>query len=378
MQKTILLLMSCLAVFMACSNPERKSSVEHRPETAINLSDSLRGKTSELFLTYSPVQLYLPSGWESDKNVLMFLFDPAGAPSTPLNLYRNLAHQKNIALACAPGIRNQTPLESSVSLAANLLDSLIYVLKPASIYLAGFSGGSKVAMLLAERRTDVSRIIYSGSGISLSSPNNHTSWIGIIGQRDMNYTEMINLHLGMQAEGMNAMLLEWPGGHEWPAEKYMEWALISDLNDLPEKRLFTNSEKKKELRDKEEQLKSYYLKALGTQPSSWWINEMKILRERAAFDREGVYERLKGFISLACYSLGNRAVREYNTAAAGPIIEVYGIADPENPDADILRARYLLLLGKPDAAKEALKSAGIKGYNKFNELDPELRALFNP
>lgn len=370
--------MACLPVFMSCRNAESKPSGLNKSETASNQTESLQGKTTELFQNFSPVQLYLPSGWESGRDELLFLFDPGGVPAAPLALYKQLADRQKIGLACASGIRNQLPLESCVSLADRLLDSLIGVLQPARTSLAGFSGGAKVAMLLADRRTDVNRTIYCGSGVEIKASNSGSSWIGIAGMRDMNYTDLIGLHLGMQAAGMNALLLEWPGGHEWPSEKYMEIALKKDLNDIPPGKLFADSEKKQKLREKEERLKGFYLQAIGTQPSSWWINEMKILRERAVTDREGIYERLKGFISLACYSLGTKALREYNTAAAGPIIEVYGIADPENPDADVLMAKYLFMLGKTDAAKESLKSAGIKGYNKFQELEPELRALFNP
>jgi len=45
-----------------------------------------------------------------------------------------------------------------------------------------------------------------------------------------------------------------------------------------------------------------------------------------------MFERLLGFVSLACYSISNNALQQNNWEIAGKILAIYQLADPGNTD----------------------------------------------
>ena len=53
-----------------------------------------------------------------------------------------------------------------------------------------------------------------------------------------------------------------------------------------------------------------------------------------------MFERLLGFVSLACYSISNNALQQNNLDVAGKILAIYQIADPGNTDCEKFHAIY--------------------------------------
>jgi len=70
----------------------------------------------------------------------------------------------------------------------------------------------------------------------------------------------------------------------------------------------------------------------------WWKKEIANLNSKKKTDP--MFERLLGFVSLACYSISNNALQQNNWEIAGKILAIYQLADPGNTDCQKFYAIY--------------------------------------
>jgi len=92
------------------------------------------------------------------------------------------------------------------------------------IYTAGFSGGSRLATAIAVLTKQIQGVIACGAGFS---PNtNHQpflkekfDYVGLVGEKDMNYQEMLKVRGWLNKLGMNNELFINRDDHGWPPSK---------------------------------------------------------------------------------------------------------------------------------------------------------------
>lgn len=97
--------------------------------------------------------------------------------------------------------------------------SLVFSIDLHRIYTSGFSGGSRVASMVALQNKIISGVIGCGAGFPGENDfRNSTSfcYIGLAGNRDMDYIEMCDLAKMMDGQGMKIELRIFDGGHSWP------------------------------------------------------------------------------------------------------------------------------------------------------------------
>jgi hypothetical protein len=178
--------------------------------------------------------LYLPKKF--DKNTpasIVFIFEPAGRGKVGILPFIEAAETYNYILVCSNDSRNG-PFETNIDIVNRLFGSVFtsFLLNEERIYVAGFSGGSRLASALAVLSKKITGVIACGAGFSsylLHKPMTKAdySYVGLIGEQDMNYQEMLSAQDWLDGLQMYNELFINGDGHSWPASdqilKAFDW-----------------------------------------------------------------------------------------------------------------------------------------------------------
>lgn len=122
-----------------------------------------------------------------------------------------------------------------------------------------------------------------------------------------------------------------------------------------------------------------YLDAFTENDSLWWKKEISLIDGKAGPDQDpfmrDMYSRIRGFLGIACYSLGNQAVKEQNPEKLNKILAVYRLLEPDNSYILYLSAFPYYWKGDNATASAMLQKAVKAGFNDMalmNNSFPEI------
>jgi len=174
--------------------------------------------------------LYLPSNYAPNLNFpCIVLFDAHARGILPLNKYKNLAEKYGYILVASDNSKNGLSSEVTGKYAESLLAEARtrFNTDPARVYIAGFSGGSRVAGDAAMADGNVAGVIGCSAGFSGSGQGGGKfDYAGFAGEQDFNLLEMEALDQQLQAHGFVHQLFTFPGIHGWPPAENMEMAML--------------------------------------------------------------------------------------------------------------------------------------------------------
>jgi pimeloyl-ACP methyl ester carboxylesterase len=167
--------------------------------------------------------LYLPSDYHTSDNEywpVIYAFDAAGRGSLPVELFSEAAETFGYIIA-GSNISENGPWETILKATEMMITDIEsrFKVDKARRYAAGFSGGARVAAALAVMYGTFEGVIGCGAGFSPNYPPNFDmqfSYIGLIGNRDYNYQEMMLLDDKLSTFRIDHYICEFPGSHEWP------------------------------------------------------------------------------------------------------------------------------------------------------------------
>jgi predicted esterase len=283
------------------------------------------------------VALYIPKQFSASKHLPLIIFlDPHGAGELPLQKYQQLADQYQVILAGSNNCKNEIPFEKNLQFAEHIINQIhqCIAFDSTKLALSGFSGGAKLALIEGFHNPAVSTIIYTGAVVPIESTQNSKQLIGFAGERDMNYTDLIQFNRSLPNNIPHA-LINWNGKHEWPDATIFTEAFTNFINGtLSANKAYVPNISDAQV-EKEQQEKQNYLQAFQQKDLNWWKNAIQSLNDKKTADP--MYERLLGFISLACYSFAGSSLQQHNLTAAKKIVTIYLWADPQNKDAQKFR-----------------------------------------
>ncbi|MGB5229466.1 MAG: hypothetical protein WBN55_14465, partial [Eudoraea sp.] len=152
---------------------------------------------------------------------ILFIFEPAGRGRLGVETFIEASETYGHILVCSNNSRNG-PYDRNFNIAANLFDHVFsrYKIDENQMVLAGFSGGSRLAWSIALAGGNIAGVLACGAGISeIQQPilqRQEFSYVGICGNRDMNYREMQDLNTYMSKVTYDHTLFTFDGGHIWP------------------------------------------------------------------------------------------------------------------------------------------------------------------
>lgn len=176
--------------------------------------------------------VYVPSSYDAKKRYpIIYFFDPHGAGNFPLELYKSLADKYGYILAGTYGSQNGMQwkdIEKAVQ--AFMQDSWQHLsIDNNRIYTFGFSGGARVACSVAIYDGGITGVAACGGGFPERNPNIRQpfTFIGFVGEKDFNYTEMKQLDNELDQSPLTHQLVVYRGKHQWPpvevAEQAFQW-----------------------------------------------------------------------------------------------------------------------------------------------------------
>lgn len=189
--------------------------------------DSLTVKDS-ISETFS---LYLPSSFEVSKSwPVVFVFDMKGRGKQALSMFRVAAEEQGYILAASNNVRDSLQISKNI-IVANRMFNTVFSMLPIHknrIYTGGFSGGGRFSTLIPTFIKGVQGVLACGAPVAntqVLSSKNPFHFIGVVGNADYNYSEMLLIEKVLDDKKFPNQLLVFDGEHEWPTTENLVKAL---------------------------------------------------------------------------------------------------------------------------------------------------------
>ncbi|NWK55414.1 hypothetical protein HW115_07310 [Verrucomicrobiaceae bacterium N1E253] len=172
--------------------------------------------------------LYLPKSLVKGKKYpVLYIMSPGGGGGGTAKRYVAGAERNGWILAVSKQSKNG--FNKSSDAITNMMDHVQASLPidKERVYVTGFSGGSRMAYLISQRRKEVTGVIACGAGGKIGSRKQVV--YGLCGSNCFNRTDMANAFKGVSHKG--AVLRYFPGRHAWANGELCEDA-ITHLNGV--------------------------------------------------------------------------------------------------------------------------------------------------
>jgi dienelactone hydrolase len=187
--------------------------------------------------------LYLPSNYSPDRQwPMIFAFDPAARGQVPVTLLKEAAEKYGYIVVGSNNSRNG-PARPQVDAADAMMKDVAarFPLDARRVYTTGFSGGARVATIVALLCGDcIAGVIAQGGGFPQTvGPSSETrfAYFATIGDGDSNYSELFELTQRMEELKLPNRLRVFTGPHRWaPREVQLEAVEWMELRAMTEGR----------------------------------------------------------------------------------------------------------------------------------------------
>jgi len=371
--------------------------------------------------------IYIPENTGDKRLPVIVFLDPHGKSSEALRKYCLLADQYQIALVGFDYSANGVAYDSIVKKFGPWLKEL-YEIAPvdtANLYVAGFSGGARVASMLEFEVSQIKATALCGAG-----PSNISYWnlmdhpvMFFCGTGDFNYNEISSVHNSPEISRKNALHV-FRGKHAWPPVESFEdfFMLINRLHKGPVKNSETKilAKTRASLKENRPDLALFsavsgiyaldksaapQLKALSDsigksisetfekefiatmQKESEQQNQIQLLyhnldstkykaflngidselRKDSISLQADMNYRLKAYCGMVAYSFCNKAYHD-KSPNLYQLLKMYEFTEPENTDMLVLFSVYYAGLNDCNNARIQLNKAKRAGFKDLKSL----------
>jgi hypothetical protein len=208
-----------ISLFMSCASGHRSHL---NGESMIKPGEILPqvSCTSDTLVKYA---LFLPSAFTPERSwPLLICFDPHAEGLLPVNLFREQAEKYGFILVGSNTSKNGMSINETTTIYRKILSDLQnqFPVDSLSVYVAGFSGGSRVAGAIAITEGNIAGVIGCGAGLPNinQQPVKPFSYLAVSGIQDFNYNELKQVDESLEKAGYIHHLLIFDGIHQWPTK----------------------------------------------------------------------------------------------------------------------------------------------------------------
>ena len=175
--------------------------------------------------------LYLPTSFENtDKWPVLFVFDLQGRGKQALRMFKGAAEKQHYILAASNNLFDSLSISQNILIANRMFNKVLSVfpIQANRVYTAGFSSGARMASLVPSFIKNIEGVISCGASLpntDLLTSKNSFHYIGIVGNEDFSYPDMLDAETILNKLKFPNNLLVFDGGHTWPNPSYLEKAL---------------------------------------------------------------------------------------------------------------------------------------------------------
>ncbi len=421
-----------IPLFHACSGPLGITPVEVAYREII--ADSVLAHPENRY------QILVPEGLDASRALpLVIVIDAHGDGAMAAGKFRPAVRHFPCLVAGSDLIRNN--IQGYEKALMQLLDDIMkkYPVDRQNIIISGFSGGARMAFAFA-LHYPVRGVLMCGAGPGEEGPS--CPVYAISGRGDFNFSEQYVRPDPRSLSDDRFTADYFHGIHEWPGPQQLSDALffllreMKQMDPLRKKRsdellrmadsLETsgdrimawksiekaakisvgNGEKERALQkgeallneatfrdairtlehdlQQEKSLQQTYYDHLLSGNTGWWKDELSRLRSQIENTGNGPekdhYLRLKGYIGILLYSVINQVIHsDPGNARLEGMLDIYQMAEPENPDVYYFRALHACQSGNRESCAENLKRSLELGFTDTRKLKDEFPAdILNP
>jgi dienelactone hydrolase len=242
--------------------------------------------------------LYLPSDYAPDKKwPILYALDAGARGSLPVQRFQDAAEKYGYILAGSNNSRN-----GPIKVVEDAVNALVtdtgsrFSLDPQRIYLAGFSGGARAAIMVGfALKGKIAGIVACGAGFPPALPPTASIPFALfvtVGEEDFYFPELRELDRTLDGFHVPHELESFAGGHEWPPEAVsahaLEWlelqAMKSGIRDkdvLWIERIYAKTMEEALAREKERQLYGAWERYAAASRSFAGLRDVDALENKA-------------------------------------------------------------------------------------------------
>ncbi|MBO7594092.1 MAG: hypothetical protein J6T12_03920 [Salinivirgaceae bacterium] len=220
--RTILIVASAV-LFQACGNTD-KTGVSGTMETKSCAAD-----TSIHYTVYTPQT-------NDGKMPAIIFFDPHSQGYLPVEAYAKLADKYGYVLFGSNDLRNGMTAGETEKIVRGMVGEVLSqgLVDTKRVYLSGFSGGAKIAMLYGLNMPEIHGVAACGGSVNPTArPDSTFCYVSLVGNCDFNYHDMqqsLALFSNMQLPFTSVVF---DGKHEWPSAATYETVFQAfDINAM--------------------------------------------------------------------------------------------------------------------------------------------------
>lgn len=171
--------------------------------------------------------LYLPSSFEMASTwPVLFVFDMKGRGKRSLSMFRAAAEEEGYILAASNNIRDSIQISENILVTNRMINAVVSILpiQKNRVYAGGFSSGGRFSTLMPTFIKGIRGVVACGASVAnteVLNSRNPYHFIGVVGNADYNYTDMLAVEKVLNRIKFPNQLIVFEGGHEWPPAEYL-------------------------------------------------------------------------------------------------------------------------------------------------------------
>lgn len=379
--------------------------------------------------TKNSYEIYIPKRTNSnEKFPLLIILDAHGDGKSALEKFIPAASEYNIILAASNAVKNGHE-DYQYTIQELIADIQKKYPLNTSIYITGFSGGSRMALAYATKHPVNGLLLCGALGTREQITSISCPIVSVSGTDDFNFIETAQYILQEETCPSNLHIELTDDSHSWPDKNMLVSTLgylligknspqsafqrfrfkqqmrldsLSRKNDLIKVETisrdmalnpyFDDNQKYEELHElllkspayifqinrlsnylnQEVALWQTYTEAFSSESEDWWEKEIASNEEKIRLAKnplqKDLYLRVKGFLGINCYSYCKRAIAQQNAAMLHKMLVIYKAIEPNNTDMLYFSAFIPFWEDNSTATIEALKKATRAGFSDLAEL----------
>lgn len=211
MNRVLFLLLFVSLAYTGSSQTRQAVFIKGKIIDSVRINDSI----SETYKLYLPKKFDGKGTWP-----VIFVFDMEGKNSQALNIFKVSAEEQGFLLASSNDISDTLSISKNVLITSRMFQEVaaLFPLNRNRIYTAGFSSGAKFAAIIPSFIKEVEGVISCGSfvpSVELLDEKNPFYFVGIVGNEDFNYPQMLQGRELLNKMKFPNDLLVFDGGERW-------------------------------------------------------------------------------------------------------------------------------------------------------------------
>lgn len=205
-----LVALAATTLCISCNNNQSNDTQSFVTKT------ELRSCNTDTSIYYT---IYTPQINQDTKYPIIIFLDPHKQGQIPVEKYAQLASKYKYMLMGSNNLHNGMPASRTEYIINSLVNEACtqYPIDTNRIYLCGFSGGAKVAMMNGLHNKAIRGVVACGGSITPSvKPDSTFCFVGMVGNQDFNYLDMQQALAAFQRNNVSFTSVIFDGKHEWP------------------------------------------------------------------------------------------------------------------------------------------------------------------